>query len=237
MTSGRLQDREGLLRALDRQLGDLEQQRVLDSHYCRAFALIRSAKVREAFDLSRESNRLREAYGKHLFGQGCLMARRLIEAGIGLVSVYWHYEGPDDSPMWDTHQNNFKHLRERLMPPTDAALATLLEDLAQRGLLDSTLVICLGEFGRTPKVNKNAGRDHWAAVQSVALAGGGIKPGSVYGASDKIGAVPADQPVAPADLTATILHLLGVPAELEVRDRTDRPLRACEGKIVSGLLG
>jgi arylsulfatase A-like enzyme len=196
---------------------------------------VRSPAIRQAFDLGREPDRMREAYGRHLFGQGCLLARRLLEAGMALVSVYWHYEGPDDSPVWDTHQNNFKHLRERLVPPTDAALAALLADLSGRGLLDETLIVCMGEFGRTPRVNAKGGRDHWSAVQSVALAGGGIR-GGVYGASDKLGAYPADQPVTPPDLAATLLHLLGVPPELEIRDRTDRPLRACQGTAVRGLL-
>jgi hypothetical protein len=240
MTAERLQDRRTLLDRLDRRLATMEAQPTmqdLDALYRKAFSLIRSAKVREAFALDREPDRLRDEYGRHLFGQGCLLARRLIEAGVGLVSVYWHYEGPDDSPVWDTHQNNFVHLRQRLMPPTDAALAALLHDLHERGLLDETLVICLGEFGRTPKVNKNAGRDHWGALQSVVLAGGGVKGGSVYGVSDKIGGRPADLPVTPADLTATLMHLLGIPAELEVQDRTNRPLRACDGKPVWGVLG
>src|SRR4029077_15008293 len=126
----------------------------------------------------REPSRLRELYGAHLFGQGCLLARRLLEAGVGLAAVYWHYEGPDDSPVWDTHQNNFPHLRKRLMPPTDQAFAALLEDLAQRGLLDDTLVVCMGEFGRTPLINKYGGRDHRFAGDSLALAGGGGRGGA-----------------------------------------------------------
>ncbi|MBL8799458.1 MAG: DUF1501 domain-containing protein [Planctomycetia bacterium] len=240
MTAERLQDRRGLLDRLDRRLAAMEAQPTmhdLDAWYRKAFSLIRSAKVREAFALDREPDRLRDEYGPHLFGQGCLLARRLIEAGVGLVSVYWHYEGPDDSPVWDTHQNNFDHLRRRLLPPTDAAIAALLRDLHERGLLDETLVICMGEFGRTPKVNKNAGRDHWGALQSVVLAGGGIKGGSVHGVSDRIGAQPADLPVSPADLTATLMHLLGIPAELEIQDRTNRPLRACDGKPLWSVLG
>jgi uncharacterized protein (DUF1501 family) len=232
MTSDRLDGRRALLGQLERGGPDP----TLAGWYQKAFALLKSAQVRNAFDLAREPARRREAYGTHLFGQGCLLARRLIEAGIALVSVYWHYEGPEDSPVWDTHRNNFKHLRERLVPPTDQAFATLLEDLGARGMLDDTLVICLGEFGRTPRVNAHGGRDHWAPLQSVVLAGAGIRNGSVYGSSDPRGALPADQPVSPADLTATLLHLLGVPAELEIRDRTGRPLRACEGKVVSGLL-
>src|SRR5207248_8671925 len=132
-----------------------------------AFDLIGSADLCRAFELEREPDRLRSAYGSHRFGQGCLLARRLLEAGVALVTVYWHYEGPDDSPVWDTHQNNFVHLRKRLMPPTDQAFSALLEDLRRRGLLDDTVVICMGEFGRTPLINKYGGRDHWSAVQSV----------------------------------------------------------------------
>jgi hypothetical protein len=143
----------------------------LDSYRQQAFQMIGSAAARKAFDLDREPANVREAYGPHLFGQGCLLARRLLEAGVLLTTVYWHYEGPDDSPVWDTHENNFRHLRERLAPPTDQAVSALLEDLSQRGLLDDTLVICMGEFGRSPKINAKAGRDHWPGVQSILLAG------------------------------------------------------------------
>jgi hypothetical protein len=238
ISADRLEDRRVLLDRLDRRLAGMAGYASdLDAYYQRAFSLIRSPAVRKAFDLGQEPDRGRDAYGRHLFGQGCLLARRLLEAGIALVSVYWHYEGPGDSPVWDTHQNNFKHLRERLMPPTDQAVSAVLEDLAVRGLLDETLVICMGEFGRTPRVNKNSGRDHWAPLQSVLLAGGGIRGGSVWGSSDKVGAYPHDQPVVPADLTATFLHLLGIPPDLDVQDRTGRPLRACDGNVVAGLLG
>jgi hypothetical protein len=239
MTAERLGDRRVLLDKIDRRLASVEAAPAvgeLDSWYRKGFALMRTPAVREAFDLDREPTRLRDDYGRHLFGQGCLLARRLVEAGIALVSVYWHYEGPADSPVWDTHQNNFRHLRERLMPPTDRAFAGLLGDLAQRGLLDDTLVICMGEFGRTPKINQHAGRDHWSAVQSLVLAGGGIRGGTVYGASDRLGAYPADQPVAPGDVAATILHLLGIPADLEIEDRTNRPIRACQGNPITGIL-
>jgi hypothetical protein len=239
VTGDRLADRRTLLERINRRLAEHEARVVLadmDASYQQAFAVIRSPAIQQAFDLDREPLRRREQYGRHLFGQGCLLARRLLEAGLALVSVYWHYEGPADSPVWDTHENNFRHLRERLAPPTDCAVAALLGDLHDRGMLDETLVICMGEFGRTPKINKHAGRDHWAAVQSVLLAGGGIRRGQVHGASDRIGAFPASQPVRPADLTATVLHLLGVPLDLEIRDRTGRPIAACSGQVVAGLL-
>src|SRR5205823_10880067 len=118
----------------------------IDDVYRRAYDLIRAPAVRRALELEREPRGVREWYGRHLFGQGCLMARRLLEAGVPLVSVYWHYEGPDDSPVWDTHWNNFKHLRERLLPPADRAIAAVLHDLSLRGMLDDTLVIVMGEF-------------------------------------------------------------------------------------------
>jgi hypothetical protein len=235
----RLNDRRFLRERLEQFLTKTEttgSMSDLDTSYQRAFDLLQAPAVRRAFELDHEPAALREAYGQHLFGQGCLLARRLLEVGVGLVTVYWHYAGPDDSPVWDTHWNNFKHLRERLMPPTDAAVSALLDDLSNRGLLDDTLVVCMGEFGRTPRVNKMAGRDHWPHVQSIMLAGAGIRGGRVFGASDRIGAYPADQPITPPDLAATILHLLGAPPDLEVRDRTNRPLRAAEGQPVLGLL-
>ncbi|HJZ53366.1 MAG TPA: DUF1501 domain-containing protein, partial [Gemmataceae bacterium] len=230
---GRIESRRRLLGALDRPGGPADR----DAYYEQAFDLIRSPAVHRALRLDREPVRTREAYGPHLFGQGCLLARRLLEAGVPLVTVYWHYEGPDDSPVWDTHANNFRHLRERLVPPADRAAAFLLEDLSARGLLDDTLVVVMGEFGRSPRVNRQAGRDHWPHCQSILLAGAGLRGGSVYGTSDRTGGYPADAPVSPADLTATFLHLLGMPPDTEIRDRTGRPHRPCTGTPVRGLLG
>jgi hypothetical protein len=231
MTAARLDSRRGLLDRLDKakhpEIGGLS---------ARAYDLLHSPAVQRAVELGREADRVREAYGQHLFAQGCLVARRLLEAGVSLVSVYWHYEGPADSPVWDTHANNFKHMRTRLMPPADQAVAALVADLADRGLLDETLVVCMGEFGRSPKVNKDAGRDHWPGAQSILLAGAGVPAGTVYGATDRQGAMPASSPVTPADLTATLLHLLGVDPEMEVRDRLGQARRVCEGTPVRGLL-
>jgi hypothetical protein len=240
MSAERLEDRRALLPLLDRQMRALDARHAfagMDDHYQQAYDLIRSPAVQQAFQLDREPERVRSAYGRHLFGKSCLLARRLLEAGVALATVYWHYEGPQDSPVWDTHANNFQHLRQRLMPPTDQAFAALLEDLACRGLLDDTLVVCMGEFGRSPRINSYAGREHWPFVQSVVLAGAGIRGGSVYGASDRIGGYPADKPVTPPDLAATLLHLLGVRPDIEVHDRGGRPLRACAGEPVRGLLG
>jgi hypothetical protein len=230
--AGRLEGRQSLLGRLDSPTAASNH----DAFYRRAFELIRSPGLRRAFRLEREPEAVRDAYGRHLFGQGCLLARRLVEAGVSLVTVYWHYEGPDDSPVWDTHQNNFSHLRNRLVPPMDRAVAALLEDLSVRGLVAETLVVCMGEFGRTPRINRLGGRDHWPWAQSVLLAGGGIRGGSVCGASDRHGAYPAELPITPADLAATILHLLGVPLDLELRDVTGRPLLACTGRPVSALV-
>jgi Protein of unknown function (DUF1501) len=233
MPASRLDQREALLAPLNGRVPNADR----DSLYRRAFGLMRSPAVRSVFDLHREPTRVRSAYGDHLFGQGCLLARRLLEAEVPLVTVYWHYEGPDDSPVWDTHQNNFPHLRNRLVPPTDRAVATLLEDLFVRGMLDDTLFIVMGEFGRTPRINKQGGRDHWPGAQSILLAGAGIRGGSIYGASDRIGAYPADAPVTPVDLIATFLHLLGIPSDEEVRDRTGRVLKVCHGMPIRGLVG
>jgi arylsulfatase A-like enzyme len=180
---------------------------------------------------------VRAAYGQHLFGQGCLLARRLLEAGVLLVTVYWHYEGPDDSPVWDTHWNNYKHLRERLMPPADRAVASLVEDLSERGLLEDTLVACMGEFGRTPKINTKGGRDHWPQVQSILLAGAGIPGGSVYGTSDDRGAYPSERPVSPPDLFATFLHLLGVRPDTVVGERRGQMVKASDGTPIRELVG
>jgi len=237
MTAERLQDRRLLLPQLDRSMTTGESV-AADLDHCQqqAFALMQAPALRRAFALDQEPDRVRDEYGRHLFGQGCLLARRLLEAGISLVTVYWHYEGPADSPVWDTHQNNFRHLRERLGPPTDRALAALISDLAERGLLDETLIVCMGEFGRTPKINAQGGRDHWPAVQSLVLAGGGIRAGMVYGASDRYGAYPADKPTTPAAVAATILHLLGVPLDLEVHDRSNRPFPICQERPIQGIL-
>jgi hypothetical protein len=238
ITAGRLEERRLLRERIEQTVRRIEATPIgdMDAWYRQAFDVMCSSGVREAFAIEREPAKLREQYGSHLFGQGCLLARRLMEAGVGLVAVYWHYEGPDDSPVWDTHQNNFPHLRERLMPPTDAAMSALLADLDARGMLDDTLVLCMGEFGRTPLVNRLGGRDHWSALQSVVLAGAGVRMGTTFGSSDRDGAYPAESPVTPADLTATLMYLLGIPADLEIVDRTNRPVRACLGSPVLGLL-
>jgi len=238
MSTHRLADRESLRELLNQEFDAAAKNlhsTALDGFYRQAFSMISSENAKAAFDLSAETSSVRESYGQHLFGQGCLLARRLLEAGVRLVSVYWHYEGPDDSPVWDTHENNFKHLRERLMPPADRAISTLLQELFERGMLDDTLVICMGEFGRSPKVNSKAGRDHWPHVQSIMLAGAGIHAGSIYGSSDADGGYPAERPVTPGELIATFLHLLGVPHDLTLQDQLNRPFPTSHGEPVRGL--
>src|SRR5262249_10985166 len=191
ITAARLAHRQALRDRFERRLAQAEPAvKDMDVWYHRAFDVLRSPQLRRALDLGLEPAAVRERYGQHLFGQGCLLARRLVEAGVGLASVYWHYEGPDDSPVWDTHQNNFPHLRRRLMPPTDQAFSALLEDLAQRGLLDDTLVVCMGEFGRTPQINGHGGRDHWALAQSIVLAGAGVGAGMGLRATGRDGSAP-----------------------------------------------
>jgi hypothetical protein len=161
-----------------------------------------------------------------------------VEAGVSLVQVNW-YRGPDepsDNPCWDSHNNEAARLRTVLVPPADQAMATLLDDLADRGMLDDTLVVCLAEFGRTPRFNRAGGRDHWGYVFSVALAGGGIRGGQVYGASDRIGGHPQEGRVLPHDLTATIFHCLGYPAHTEMRDTLGRPLAISHGQLIRAIL-
>src|SRR5207244_2018231 len=168
----------------------------------RAICFLRSDERRRGADNGQEESRVRERYGRNVHGQSVLLARRLVEAGVRFVSVYDKVTNGLDN--WDTHVNNFGRLKDQLLPPCDMAFSALVEDLETRGLLDSTLVIMLGEFGRTPKINGQAGRDHWPNCYSVVMAGGGIRGGALYGTSDKIGAYPDLHPVTPGDLAATI---------------------------------
>jgi uncharacterized protein (DUF1501 family) len=228
--------------------------RELDTLYERAFSLLGAAEAAEAFNLTREKPELRERYGMNTFGQGLLMARRLAEVGVPMTTVYWPMRREPESfnnngrledvsvPPWDTHGTNvgnspnFPMQKDRLLPVLDQSGTALLEDLASRGLLDQTLVVFLSEFGRTPKINGQGGRDHWGRVFSIALAGGGIRGGQVYGASDKIASDPADKPVTPGDLAATIYHCLGIAPETEILDQLSRPHRIADGQPVSQLV-
>jgi hypothetical protein len=192
----------------------------MEGFRARAFDLLNSPATRNAFRLDREPATVRDSYGRNIYGQSVLLARRLIEAGTRVACISW---APDANATWDTHGNNFKSLKDRLLPQLDAAVSSLLTDLADRGRLGRTVVAVMGEFGRSPKINGGAGRDHWNFCYSLLLAGGGFKEGSVYGASDRIGALPSKNPIRPADIVATIYHLLGIDPEMELRDRQDRP--------------
>lgn len=198
-----------------------------------ALDMLTSPEVRRAFDIAAEPAEVRERYGRHIHGQSLLLARRLIEAGTSLVCVNWHH---DHKNFWDTHGDNFKRLKNDLMPPTDRGFSALLEDLSARGMLDDTLLVWAGEFGRRPQITReNAGRDHWPWCASAVFAGGGIRGGQVFGRSDPIGSHPAENPVSPADLTATIYHALGIPADLMLPDRESRPIRVTEGNPLGTL--
>jgi len=186
----------------------------------KAFDLLASAATQKAFQLDREPPTVRDRYGRNIYGQSVLLARRLIEAGTRVACISW---APDANATWDTHSNNFVNLNTRLLPQFDAAASSLLADLEERGLLERTLVAMMGEFGRSPKINGAAGRDHWNFCYSLLLAGGGFKRGFVYGASDKIGALPSCNPVTPGDIIATIYTSLGIDPDLELTDRLGRP--------------
>jgi uncharacterized protein DUF1501 len=201
----------------------------------RALDVLTSETVRGAFRLDQETDAARENYGRNIYGQSVLLARRLIEAGTRVVTISW---APDANATWDTHGGNFKKLKGTLLPQFDAACGTLLADLSDRGLLERTLVAVIGDFGRTPKINGNdGGRDHWNYCYTVMLAGGGIRPGFVYGASDKTGAFPADRPVTPGDLVATMYHQLGIDPAGEQFDALDRPHRIIpKGEVIRDLI-
>jgi Protein of unknown function (DUF1501) len=231
----RFDQRRSLLEQVDRHLGELDRRGALADHQARArqaFDLINSPAARRAFKLEEEGPRVRDRYGRTKFGQSCLLARRLVEAGVSLVRVNWsRVAGAPNNGHWDTHAKNTAGMKA-LMPILDQAYTALLEDLSDRGMLDSTLVVWTGEFGRTPKLNGAGGRDHWGPVFSVALAGGGIRGGVVHGASDRLSAYPKDGRVLPQDLTATIFHTLGIPPDTEIRDTLGRPLAITRGEVV-----
>jgi len=197
----------------------------VDGIRARAFDLLTSPALRDAVRIDREPAKVRDAYGRNIYGQSVLLSRRLIEAGTRVACVSW---APDANATWDTHGNNFTKLKNELLPQLDAAFSTLIDDLSDRGMLDRTLVVVVGDFGRTPKVNgQGGGRDHWNFCYSLVLAGGGVKGGYVHGSSDKIGAKPGRNPVTPADVIATVYECLGVPHDLELRDRLARPFVLC----------
>jgi len=243
ITPERLARRGEARRIIERQLGDLEQTalaRGLGEQYDRAHALLASPRVREAFDLSREPDAVRDRYGRTTYGQSCLLARRLAEAGCRWIQVYLHPSIGGAKGGWDTHgfrgEKMYPILKNHLLPLMDQTLPTLLLDLQERGLLESTLLVWVGEFGRSPKINDLAGRDHWPKCYPALLAGAGVKPGHIHGRSDKIGAYPASDACKPEDLSATLFHLMGINPATEIRDPLDRPLPLSPGKVIDGVL-
>jgi uncharacterized protein (DUF1501 family) len=217
VTPQRLTERRSLLQIVDQARQELAQQAALadmDTFYRKAFELLTSNQIREAFDLDKEPAKLREEYGLNAFGQSCLLARRLIERQARFVQINFSRNVTQDRYGWDTHNKGRETLKDHLLPKLDAGLSTLLTDLESRGLLQETLVVAMGEFGRTPRVKPDGGRDHWPQCYSILLAGGGIHGGLVYGSSDKHGAYPASDPVEPRQIILTVLTLLGIPTAM-----------------------
>ncbi len=251
MDAARLRARRGLLNLLDdqdRRLQDARAAEGLGGYYEQAFRMLASPAAKNAFNLNLEPAAVRNRYGRNEYGESLLLARRLVEAGVRLVSTTWMYIFPNGrvSNVWDNHaglgihgaKTGYDLLKSPVcIPPLDQGLSALLEDLTQRGLLDETLVVVAGEFGRTPKINKDGGRDHWGACQSGLLAGGGIRGGQVHGASDAQAAYVKDRPVAPEDLLATVYHAFGLPPDAEIHDRENRPYRISDGRPLTGLFG
>lgn len=235
----RFDARKQLLRQVNTHLDDVQRSGILGDHHARthqAFDLISSPSARKAFDLDSEPPAVRDRYGRTQFGQSTLLARRLVESGVSLVRVNWtRVPNTPNNGHWDTHSKNTEGLKA-LMPIMDQTYSALLEDLSDRGLLDDTLVVWAGEFGRTPKINGAGGRDHWGPVFSVALSGGGVRGGAVHGTSDSMAAYPKDGATRPEDLLATIYHLLGIPPETEIHDNQGRPLPVTRGEIIRGIL-
>ena len=240
MDQHRMNERAHLLEMIERQQVHLEKLAEIESFdrfQERAVSMLSDKKMKGLFDVTHADDRVLDRYGRHTFGWSCLLARRLVEAGVRLVQV-----NLGNNETWDTHGNAFPHLRNYLLPPMDQAVSALLEDLSDRGLLDSTLVVMAGEFGRTPKVfglpqhYAQPGRDHWGGVQSVLLAGGGIQGGRIIGSSDKIGAYPASDPQKPENLAATIYQSLGIPRAATWYDMLDRPFPVYHGDPIRGLV-
>ena len=243
ITAERMARRGEARRIIERQLGELENAslaRGLGEQYDRAHSLLASTKVREAFDLSREPDAVRDRYGRTTYGQSCLLARRLAEAGCRWIQVYLHPSIGGAKGGWDTHgfrgEKMYPILKNHLLPLMDQTLPTLFEDLEERGLLENTLVVWVGEFGRSPKINDLAGRDHWPKCYPAMLAGAGVKRGYIHGRSDKIGAYPASDGCKPEDLSATLFHLLGINPATEIRDPLDRPLPLSPGRVIEEVL-
>jgi uncharacterized protein (DUF1501 family) len=232
-----MSQRSELLAALDHRRGYRAERSlsVMNDFQRQAFDLLTTGDVQAAFDLECEGASVRDRYGRNIYGQGVLLARRLIAAGTRVVTMSW---APDANATWDTHGRNFQKLKATLLPQFDAACSSLIEDLEASGRLDRTLVAVLGDFGRTPKINNNAGgRDHWNACYSIMLVGGGVKSGFVYGASDRTGAQPLESPISPGDIIATMYRLLGVDPKKTIYDALNRPHQLVpRGRVVQELI-
>jgi hypothetical protein len=229
-----LDNRDGLRQAFDQTFRQIDRGSDVvegfDAFHKQALEILRSDKTKNAFDLSQEKPELRERYGLTPFGQGTLAARRLVEAGVRFVTI--------TLGGWDTHGKNFDALSKRLLPQLDTTLSALIGDLSERGLLERTAVYCAGEFGRTPKINKNAGRDHWARSMAVVLAGGGFKKGYAHGSTDANGMAPATEACTPDDVSATLFQCLGINPRTELTTPTNRPIQLFrEGRVIDKLLG
>ena len=258
LPADRLSSRETLKSALEDQLRGLEQGRGpairewrdMDHLYQQAFQLLASPRSRNAFDLGAESEATRNRYGRHRSGQACLLARRLAEAGVPLITVIWNHSnrgqdldpGSTDAYGWDTHNDIFDALKQRLLPRFDQSFSALIEDLDTRGLLDDTLVVCMGEFGRAPQIaiekkfkGSSPGRKHWASVYSIVMAGAGVERGAVYGQSDKIAAQPVSDRVTPGDIAATMFAALGIDPSGHFEDTLNRPYPIATGQPIDGL--
>lgn len=236
----RLNRRLSLLQQVNGRLDHIERHAAAASYDLKtqqALSLLTGERARNAFDLSREPKKMRDRYGRSMFAQSVLLARRLIEAGTSLVQVNWQrIEGKENNGSWDTHKDHHRSLKGWLMPIMDQAFSALIEDLEDRGLLDETLIAWVGEFGHTPKINRRAGRDHWGRAFSIALAGGGIRGGVVRGATDaQAGEVVADRTL-PRDYVATVLQCLGVSPETIIHDAQSRPIPLSRGKVLRDIL-
>ncbi len=243
--AGRLQDRREIQKLVNRQVQQLEQSvgaRGLEAYYEKTLGMLTSSKVRDAFNLEAEPQAVRDRYGRTTYGQSCLLARRLVESGVKFVNVYFanNIGGRRNEGGWDTHgfdnTRMYPILSEYQLPLTDQTLPTLINDLKERGLFEETLIVWMGEFGRTPRLNDNISRDHWPQCYTVMLAGGGVKRGFVYGTSDKQGAYPDKDPVQLDDLIATIFDLIGIDPQTELRDKLNRPIPVSAGRVVSGVM-
>ncbi|MDA0284141.1 MAG: DUF1501 domain-containing protein [Planctomycetota bacterium] len=236
VSTERLQARRALFDGLDRRVSSRLESRAMTGLQNRAIDLLTSPAAQQAFQISSEPESLRDSYGRNIYGQSLLLARRLLEAGTRLVTLSW---APDANATWDTHSSNFVKLKGTLLPQLDAGVAGLVEDLADRGMLERTVIAVMGDFGRTPKVNGNsAGRDHWNYCYSLQLIGGGFHQGLIYGASDETGAFPARDPLIPGDIVSTIYHCLGIRHDRFIPDQLNRPHRLVPtGEVVYDLLG